>query len=341
MERLIVAKRTEVVIGRGLPDPLLPRREGRARVAVLTQPAPTSRALEVTAAIRAEGLAVEVVGLPDREEAKTLEVAAGVYEALGRFGLARADTVVGVGGGAVTDLAGFVAGTWLRGVEVVHVPTTLLAAVDAAVGGKTGVNVGGKNLVGVFWHPSRVAIDVDHLATLPGDLVREGMAEAYKAGLVGDAGLVEMIGAEGLDAPLEEVIARSLRVKAALVDADPSESGVRAHLNFGHTIGHAVEFASSLPHGSCVALGMLAAVRISEEVTGFSRGDEVADTIRRLGLPTRVRGLDKFRVLDLLGQDKKRNAEGSRMVLLRDVESPELHPVGMAEIELGLRAIGF
>lgn len=311
------------------------------RAAVLTQPAPTGRALEVARRLRENGLAVEVVGLPDREAAKTLEVAASVYEALARFGLARADTVVGVGGGTVTDLAGYVAGTWLRGVEVVHVPTTLLGAIDASIGGKTGVNVAGKNLVGVFWHPTRVAIDIEQLSRLPTFLIREGMAEAYKAGLVGDPDLAALISEKGMDAPLEEVVDRSLRVKATLVDADESESGVRAHLNFGHTIGHAVEFASSIPHGDSVGLGMVAAVAISEKILGFDRADEVLDTVRLLGLPERVRGLDRARVIDLLGRDKKRDAGGLRMVLLSDVGAPVLAHVDTSDVEVGLKAIGF
>ena len=130
MSTLIVAGVTEMVVGRGLPDPLLPPRPDRERVALLTQPGATHIALQVAARLRDEGVQVEVIGLPDREEAKSLVVAGSVYEALARFGLARHDTVVGVGGGSVSDLAGFVAGTWLRGVEVVHVPTTLLAAVE-------------------------------------------------------------------------------------------------------------------------------------------------------------------------------------------------------------------
>lgn len=264
-----------------------------------------------------------------------------MYEALARFGLARADTIVGVGGGTVTDLAGYVAGTWLRGVEVMHVPTTLLGAIDASIGGKTGVNVAGKNLVGVFWHPTRVVIDIEQLSLLPSFLIREGMAEAYKAGLIGDPELATLISEDGMNAPLAQVVDRSLRVKASLVDADVTESGVRAHLNFGHTIGHAIEYASSLPHGDSVGLGMLAAVVISEKILGFEKASEVIETLRHLGLPERVRGLDRARVLDLLSRDKKRDAGGLRMVLLSDVGSPILTHVDMADLEVGLTAIGF
>jgi 3-dehydroquinate synthase len=336
-----VAGETEVVIGKGLPRAILPERDGRSRVAILTQPAPTDIALDVARRLSDQDLSCEVIGLPDREEAKTLPIAASIYEALARFGLSRQDTVLGVGGGSVTDLAGYVAGTWLRGVESVYVPTTLLGAIDASIGGKTGVNIGGKNLVGVFWHPTRVVIDVDQLSRLPGYLIREGMAEAYKAGLVGDGTLAQLIAEGGLEAPLELVVERAIGVKAAIVDRDVRELGDRAFLNFGHTIGHAIEFASSLSHGECVALGMVAAVRISEKLAGFSEAEAVTEAIAGMGLPIQVEGLELARVLDLLGRDKKRDSEGPRMVLLRDIEEPYLTHVDRSDIEVGLRAIGF
>lgn len=341
MARLTIAGLTEVVIAQGLTEPLLPPREGRSRVAILTQPAATDTALEVARVLDGGGLKTEVIGLPDREEAKTLAVAETVYEALARFGLARHDTVLGVGGGSVTDLAGYVAGTWLRGVESVHVPTTLLGAIDASIGGKTGVNIGGKNLVGVFWHPSRVVIDIDRLGRLPGYLIREGMAEAYKAGLIGDPELAAAIEGSGLETDMEQVVTRAVGVKAGIVDRDVHEHGDRAFLNLGHTIGHAIEFASSLSHGEAVGLGMVAAVRISEKIAGFQHSDRVIAAIGHLGLPTQVEGLEPARVLDLLGRDKKRDAGGIRMVLLRDIAEPFLEHVDHNDIELGLSAIGF
>ena len=341
MSALTVAGRTEVIIGDGLPAEPLPESDGRTKVALITQPAATSIALEIAAKVGGRVVSTEVIGLPDREEAKTLDVAASVYDALARFGLARHDTVVGVGGGTVTDLAGFVAGTWLRGVEVVHFPTTLLGAVDASIGGKAGVNLGGKNLVGVFWHPSRVVIDLSQLRALPTFLIREGMAEVYKVGLLGDRTLVDSIGVHGIAAPLEDIVERAIRVKAAHVDADEKESGVRAHLNFGHTIGHGIEYASALSHGESVGLGMIAASAISEKLLGFSHVDAVRATIERMGLPTRAEGLDLTRVLDLMARDKKRDAGGLRMVLLEDIESPVIRHVDQIDVEHGLAAIGF
>lgn len=341
MVSLTVADTTEIVIGEGLPQSLLPEREGRSRVAILTQPGPTDIAVEVSRRLRADGLKCEVIGLPDRDEAKTLEVAASVYDALARFGLARHDTIVGIGGGSVTDLAGYVAGTWLRGVEVVHFATTLLGSVDASIGGKTGVNVAGKNLVGIFWHPTRVVIDVAQLSQLPTFLIREGMAEAYKAGLIGDRVLAGLISARGMQAPLFEVVERAVRVKATIVDADTFEHGERAHLNFGHTIGHAIEYASALSHGESVGLGMVAAAAISEKMVGFTGTANVSSTVTNLGLPGHVDGLELARVLDLLTRDKKRDAEGLRMVLLEAIENPTLVHVEPSDVQVGLAAIGF
>lgn len=340
MNTLIVAGVTEMVVGRGLPDPILPVRPERQRVALVTQPGATHIALEVAGRLREDGMAVEVIGLPDREEAKTLVVAGSVYEALARFGLGRQDTLVGVGGGSVSDLAGFVAGTWLRGVEVVHVPTTLLAAVDASIGGKTGVNLAGKNLVGVFWHPTRVIVDITSLEQLPTTLRREGLAEALKTGLVGDRDLFELLEADGEAAPLDEVVTRAAAVKVRVVGEDERDTGRRAILNFGHTIGHAVEFASPLSHGESVAVGMVAACRISEERHRFQASDRVIAAIDALGLPTRVEGLERARVEDLLRHDKKRDAGGTRMILLRAPGDPVIEHVVEEEIGLGLDAIG-
>jgi 3-dehydroquinate synthase len=340
MEELIVAGITRVVTGSGIPSPLLPPRPDRRRVAILTQPGATSNALDVAGVLKAEDLIVEVIGLPDREEAKTLAVVESVYEALARFGLARGDTVIGVGGGTVTDVAGYVAGTWLRGVEVVHLPTTLLGAVDASIGGKTGVNLAGKNLVGVIWHPTLVVIDTDVLEALPTVLLREGMAEAFKTGLVGDAQLCSLVADRGLNAPLEELVRRSVAVKAGIVTRDDRESGERVYLNYGHTIGHAIEYSSPLSHGESVGLGMIAASRMSEEIKGFDQMEMVVSTIERLGLPTFVEGLDPARVIDLLRHDKKHDGDGLRMVLLRDIEDPVLDHVDEADIEIGMSAVG-
>ena len=340
MERLIVAGVTEVVIGRGLPDSILPERDHRVRAALLTQPGAHRYALEVASLIEGQGAEIEVIELPDRDEAKTLDVARSVYEALARFGFSRHDTVVGVGGGSVTDLSGYVAGTWLRGVEAVYIPTTLLGAVDASIGGKTGVNLGGKNLIGVFWHPSRVVVDVSILEELPLSLRREGLAESLKSGLIGDSELFTLLERDGEGAALEEVVIRSTRVKRAIVDADERESSQRALLNLGHTVGHAVEFASTLSHGESVAIGTVAAAFVSEHTLGFSESERVRQAISNLGLPVAVDGIDRERVVDLIRYDKKRDSEGLRMILLRSVGEAVVCHVDDVELEIGLSAVG-
>lgn len=330
----------EIRIVSGLRGPLLPEREGRRRVAIITHPGASRHAVRISHLLQENDLDVDVLGVPDREEAKTLGVAATLYERFSRMGLGRDDTIVGVGGGAVTDLAGFVAGTWMRGIEVVHFPTTLLAAIDASIGGKTGVNLTGKNLVGVFWDPTRVVIDLDVLEKLPSALLREGMAEALKAGLVGDTDLFEEIERSGLEAPLEKVVPAAVRVKAGYVAADPRESSERAMLNFGHTIGHAIEYASSLSHGISVGIGMVSAAAVSEVELEFPDRQRVVAAIDRTGLRTSVGGLDRTRVRDLIGIDKKRDRNGTRMVLLEEIGRPVLRHVDESVIRYGLEAIG-
>lgn len=343
MEAIRVADASLVLVGRGVLDAatVLGERPGRARVAVLAQPGVPARLAEGLAGdLRSRGLAAEVRVVPDGEAAKTLAVAEGVYGWLGDLRLTRDDTVLGVGGGALTDLAGFVAATYLRGLESVYVPTTLLGAVDAAIGGKTGVNLGAKNLVGAFHHPARVVVDVDLLDALPAPLRREGLAEALKAGLVGDPGLVECFERDGPAADLAEVVRRAVGVKAAVVERDFRERGVRAYLNYGHTIGHAVEVAAGLSHGEAVAVGMVAAGRAAALVAGFAEEGRQQEVIGRLGLPGAASDADRSAVWELLHLDKKRDSGGLRMVLLEGVGRPCLEHVGAATVEAALSAIG-
>ncbi|MGH8873697.1 MAG: 3-dehydroquinate synthase [Acidimicrobiia bacterium] len=342
MDRVLIGDRCDVLVGRRLLEgEILAAREGRRRVAILTQPGtPAGLARRVARRLRSHGLAAEVRVVPDRDQAKTLQVAEGVYQWLAELQVGRSDTLVGLGGGAVTDLAGFVAATWLRGVEVVHVPTTLLGGVDAAIGGKTGINLHGKNLVGVFWHPARVVVDLDVLEGLPDHLRREGLAEALKAGLVGDPGLVAMFAELGPAAPLDEVVGRAVRVKAKVVEEDFRESGLRAILNYGHTIGHALETAAGIPHGEAVAVGMVAAGAVAERRAGFRGAAEQSRIVASLGLPVVSPPVDGGRVRELLVLDKKRDMRGVRMVLLREVGEPVVDWVEAGDVDAGLRAVG-
>jgi 3-dehydroquinate synthase len=330
---------TEVVVGRGVLDHL--RILGQLRpgfVGIITQTGAEGVARQVAKALG--DVPCDVLIVPDGEAAKSLQGVESVVEWLLDSGMRRDGLVVGVGGGSVTDLAGFVAAVYLRGVGAIYVPTTLLGAVDAAVGGKTGVNVGGKNLVGVFRDPLRVVVDAGILDALPDDLRRQGFAEALKAGLVGDPALVDLIEAHGTAADLETVVGRALAVKQGIVHRDPLEEGERAHLNYGHTIGHAVETATGWPHGLAVAVGMVAAGRASALEVEFMDEHRQRDIIAGLGLPTEAAEADPEEVRTQVGRDKKRDAGGVRMVLLRAIGAPEVVHVAAATVDAALASIG-
>ncbi|MBA2953036.1 3-dehydroquinate synthase [Nocardioides sp. MAH-18] len=277
--------------------------------------------------------------IPDGESAKTAATAAACWEALGAAGFTRSDAVVTYGGGATTDLGGFVAATWLRGVRVVHVPTTLLAMVDAAVGGKTGINTGaGKNLVGSFHEPAGVLCDLATLETLPRAELVAGLGEVVKCGFIADPAILEIV--EGTDpaeltsgsAALRELVERAVRVKAGVVAADLKEAGgVGGHpgrevLNYGHTLGHAIERTEDyrIRHGEAVAIGCVYAA----EVAGRS-GLLVPDVVERhrtafgrVGLPTTYAGAPFDTLLAAMRIDKKARGNLLRFVVLHDLATP-------------------
>lgn len=340
MDRFLIGGRCEVLVGRGLPSPLLEPSGRRRRAPVLTQPGAEPIARRVAGLLVAEGLDSEVHIFPDGDEAKTLSSVEAAYRWLASLEAGRADTLVAVGGGAVTDAAGFVAATWMRGIEIVHIPTTLLGAVDASIGGKTGVNISGKNLVGVFWHPRRVLVDLDILEALPSDLKREGAAEIIKAGLLADLGIIGAYLASGVDVDLADVVGRAVGVKARIVDEDFTEQGRRGLLNLGHTIGHAVEFATEITHGRAVAVGMVAAAAVSERRLGFADAGLVTEVLKRTGLPTMSPSANRDEVRSLIALDKKRTADTVRMVLLEEVERPRLVDVDEDDLSHALDAIG-
>ena len=347
MQRIMITEGdetvSEVIIGEGLLADAgrhLAERESRKRIAIIAQPTIRSFVDALASSLSGTGAEVAVVPLPDGEQAKTLTTVETVVLELNRLGLSRSDTVVGIGGGAATDAAGFIAATYLRGIECVVAPTTLLGAVDAAIGGKTGVNVGGKNLLGVFQHPSQVWIDVEAIRSLPRELLVQGTAEAVKAGFVGDPILVSLYQEHGIDAPLEEVIERAVAVKARIVSEDFREGGVRAYLNYGHTVGHAVEVAGGTSHGEAVAIGMVAAGVVGERMVGFERRIEQETLIRALGLPTRSPEVDRAEIARLMALDKKRDVGGIRFVVLEDFGTPRVVHPDDATVQASLRAIG-
>ncbi|MHC4295252.1 MAG: 3-dehydroquinate synthase [Planctomycetota bacterium] len=279
--------------------------------------------------LEAAGLRTALIHFPAGEANKNLATMKRIYDRL--FAIApaidRNCIIVALGGGVPGDVAGFVAATALRGLRFFQCPTTLLADVDASVGGKTGVDhETGKNLIGAFHQPQGVLIDVETLRTLPSRELRSGLAECVKHTVIRDATLLDFIesNAEKLlecqSEPLIELIARNVAIKAAVVAADERESGVRAHLNFGHTVGHAIEAAlgyGTISHGQGVALGMIAAARIAEgkSLVDASLRERLERVLERLGLATRVKNLDADAIWRIMQHDKKAAAGRPRFVL--------------------------
>ncbi|HEX2154406.1 MAG TPA: 3-dehydroquinate synthase family protein [Acidimicrobiia bacterium] len=340
MERILIGAESEVFVGHTWPRPLLEVRADRRKVAILSQPGAEEMARVVGSRLDEEGLEGRIHILPDGDEAKTLGAIGIAYQWLAENEISRGDTLMGVGGGAVTDAAGFIAGTWMRGIEAVHVPTTLLGAVDASIGGKAGINVAGKNLVGVFWHPSRVLVDLALLERLPAELKRQGAAEIIKAGLLARPAIVDAYRSRGLEVDLAEVVPAAIRIKTEIVSEDFKERDRRVVLNLGHTIGHGIEFASNLSHGESVALGLVAEAAVAERLLGFAGNDDIREALTAAGLPTVAPSLDRDEVMRLIGLDKKKVAGALRMVLLEAPGRPVVREVEPADVEWGLAAIG-
>jgi 3-dehydroquinate synthase len=286
-------------------------------------------AARASSALTAAGFEPVVIEIAAGEASKSLDTVGEVYERLAAAEIERAGTVFALGGGVVGDLGGFVAATWLRGIAVVQIPTTLVAQVDSALGGKTGVNHRrAKNLIGAFHQPRAIVADVATLATLPEREFRQGLAEVIKYGAIMDAPMIGDL-ERALDrilarepAALELVVERSLRHKATVVAADEREAGLRRILNFGHTVGHALEATAGYGkflHGEAVAIGMAAATALSERHAGLSAADgaRLLRLIERAGLPVAMppgwRGAEFARALRL---DKKRADDALEFVLL-------------------------
>lgn len=273
-----------------------------------------------------------LVTMPDGEQYKTLATVASLYVDFVSAGLDRSGAVIALGGGVVGDTVGFAAATYLRGVRLVQIPTTLLAMVDSSVGGKVGVDLPqGKNLVGAFKQPDVVLIDPNVLRTLPDRQWRCGMAEVIKHGLLADEGLLDMIENDiRLDdlAQAAELIRRAVQVKVDIVQQDPFEQNVRAFLNLGHTFGHALEQVSgySWLHGEAVGVGLIAAARLSAAL-GLCPAviaERVEHIVTLVGLPNRIGDYEPEAVYAAMGTDKKRKSGRLRFVLLKGVAAPVL-----------------
>lgn len=324
----------DVLVGHGLQDEVAPLVGEQARRVLLLHAAPMAgHAERLATGLRATGLEVVLLAAPDAEAAKTAAVLAHCWEVLGQHAFGRQDVVVGLGGGATTDLAGFVAATWLRGVRVIQVPTTLLGMVDAAVGGKTGINTAeGKNLVGAFHSPSGVLCDLSTLTTLPpADLVA-GLAEVIKCGFIADPAILDLVAADsraardpGSDA-LAELVRRAVQVKADVVSADLTESHLREILNYGHTFGHAIEHQERFRwrHGEAVSVGMVYVAELAR-LAGRLAPDVVAlhrELLTAVGLPVAYAPGRWAGLHEAMRRDKKTRGDRLRFVVLDGVAAP-------------------
>jgi 3-dehydroquinate synthase len=322
-----------VIIGTGLLDELGELLSGRHRVAIVHQPALADTAEAIRSRLAAKGIDAHRIEIPDAEAGKELPVVGFLWEVLGRIGIGRKDALVSLGGGAATDVAGFAAATWLRGVSIVHVPTTLLGMVDAAVGGKTGINTdAGKNLVGAFHQPLAVLVDLASLQTLPANELVAGMAEVVKAGFIADPVILDLIEADPQAAVdpagdvLPELIRRAIAVKAEVVAADEKESELREILNYGHTLAHAIERRERYQwrHGAAVSVGLVFAAelgrlagRLDDATAGRHR-----TILSALGLPVSYDADALPQLLEYMAGDKKSRAGVLRFVVLDGLAKP-------------------
>ncbi len=329
----------DVFVDRGALMDLPSALQGADRVAIICSK-PLRHLAERVMAVT-EGRDVTVVEVPDAEAGKTADVLARCWDELAKAGFTRNDVVIGVGGGSATDLAGFVAATWLRGVDFISVPTSVLGMVDAAVGGKTGINLGaGKNLVGAFHEPRAVFADLALLDELPPVEVASGMAEVVKCGFIADPAILSLITENPTEATdtvsdrFAELVTRAIAVKAAVVAADLTERTSqgkhvgREALNYGHTLGHAVEAREKyrLRHGQAISIGMVWIAEVSKQVMGLNDGvaAQHRELLDGLGLPTRYDADAWPQLRQLMSLDKKARGTTLRLVALAEQGTPTI-----------------
>jgi 3-dehydroquinate synthase len=330
----------DVVVGSGLLAEL-PRMLGAGvqRVAVIHPRALAATGEAIREDLSGQGYSAHAIEIPDGEEAKLAPVASFCWQVLGQTGFTRSDAVVTVGGGSTTDMGGFVAATWLRGVKVVHMPTTLLAMVDAAVGGKTGMNTTeGKNLVGAFHEPAGVLCDLATLESLPKHELVSGLAEVVKCGFIADPAILDLVEADPVAAvtpgslQLRELIERAIAVKIGVVVDDLKETGGsaghpgREALNYGHTLGHAIEKAEryQFRHGAAVSLGMVYVAELARLAGRLddATADRHRSVLELVGLPTTYRGAGWGQLHEAMKVDKKTRGDQLRFVVLEGLARP-------------------
>ena len=268
--------------------------------------------------------------IPAGEEHKRLSTVEGIYHDLLASGMTRKDLIVALGGGVVGDITGFAAATFLRGVSLCQIPTTLLAQVDSSVGGKTGVDMPeGKNLVGAFYQPRLVLIDPSVLTTLPEQTFADGMAEVVKYGYISNRDILDMVSAPDYKQNIESIICECVKIKRDVVTIDEHDTGLRMILNFGHTIGHAAEKLGNyvdLTHGQAVAVGMVAAIRLSAFLGNEDLTGRLIEILKHIGLPTELK-YDREDIYRSLLSDKKKFGATVNFILVREPGRAEITPI--------------
>ncbi len=325
----------DIHIGRGLLDKAGELFNLKRRTFIVTDSGVPKEYAERVAAC-AE--VAKIVTVPEGEGSKSLEVYGRLLAEMAEFGLTRTDCAVAVGGGVVGDLTGFLAASYMRGIDFYNLPTTVLSQVDSSIGGKTAINLSGiKNIVGAFHQPRGVIVDIDTLKTLPKRQVANGLAEALKISLTSDAELFSLFESEEIsDSNIERVITSALKIKKAVVEEDECEAGLRKILNFGHTFGHAVEAEEEMHgfyHGECVAIGMLPVC--SPEVRA-----RLVPVLKRLSLPYSYAG-DIERALGFISHDKKCDGDKISIVLVNKIGSYEIKKMTVSEFAEMVRNTAF
>ena len=325
---------SKVLIGRALLNEIPETLHGSKKV-LIVYPQPLAATADVLAEnLKSAGIQTYMAEVPAAEDAKRVEVAAFCWQIMGQGEFNRNDAVIGLGGGSTTDLAGFVAATWLRGIRSVLIPTTLLGMVDAAIGGKTGINTSeGKNLVGAFHLPDSVVIDLDTLSSLPRNELLAGMAEVVKYGFIAAPEILEIIesdqsATDPTSEAFERLIRESVRIKTDVTSRDFKESGDREFLNYGHTLGHAIEHAERYKwrHGAAISIGMVFAAELSM-LSGKLSEAEVSrhrSIFESLGLPITYRADRWPQLLDTMQRDKKARGGALRFVVLDRIGKPSI-----------------
>jgi 3-dehydroquinate synthase len=326
----------DVVVGRGIQQSIVDALgKAVAKVLIVHPAALGAKANALREDLLDSGYEVLLAEVPEAEDAKRVEVAAFCWQIMGQTDFTRTDAVVGFGGGATTDLAGFVAATWLRGVKLVQVPTSVAGMVDAAVGGKTGINTAeGKNLVGAFYAPAAVVADFDNLDTLPRNEILAGFAEIVKCGFIADPSILDVIEAsvdrvtDPTTPEFREVVEKSIALKARVVGEDFKEAGLREILNYGHTLGHAIEHSERYRwrHGAAISVGMVFAAELSRLTGPLSDAavDRHRSILESLTLPIDYPVGRWQTLLSVMQRDKKARAGMLRFIVLDDIGKPSV-----------------